>query len=102
MNVLEVLLPTSVSTRVLTLVGKRTSNKSVLTLVGKRTSNKSVERRFESPSPVTPSLRSGGFYILTMLTSRYKVSTLGYNKRLNKLSGPGHQRFRGTFVLHFC
>jgi hypothetical protein len=57
-------LPTSVSTRVLTLVGKRTSNKS-------------VEQRFESPSPLTPSLRSGGFYILIMLTSHYKVSPLG-------------------------
>jgi hypothetical protein len=72
---LEVLLPTSVSTRVLTLDGKRTSNKS-------------VERRFESPSPVTPSLRSGGFYILTTLTSRYKVSLLGYDKRLNSYRVP--------------
>ena len=34
------------------------------------TSSKSVEWRFKSPSPVTPSLRSWGFYLLTMLNSR--------------------------------
>ena len=44
-QLLEVLLPTSISTFVLMLVGKRISIKS-------------VEQRFESPSLVTPSLRS--------------------------------------------
>jgi hypothetical protein len=74
-QMLEILFTTSASTRVLALVVKRTSSKS-------------VERRFESSSPVTPSLRSWGFYLLTMLMSRYKVSPLGYDK-LNKLPGPG-------------
>ena len=44
-QMLEVLFTTSASTRVLALVVKRTSSKS-------------VEQRFESSSPVTPSLRS--------------------------------------------
>ncbi len=57
---------------------------------GKRTSNKSVERKFDSP--VKPgdslSLRSKGFYILTMLTSCYKVLPLGHDERLIS-TGPG-------------
>ena len=58
---------TSVSTRELTLVVKER-----------------VEQRIKSP--VIPSdslsLRSGGFYILTMLTSHYKVLPLGHNEML--------------------
>ena len=87
-QLLEVLLPTSVST-------------CVLTLVGKRISIKSVERRFESPPLVTPSLRSWGFYLLTMLTSHYKVSPLGYDK-VNKHGSRHTNACQGTFVLHFC
>ena len=55
---------------------------------GRRTSNK----KNEFDSPVKPgdslSLRSKGFYILTMLTSCYKVLPLGHDERLIS-TGPG-------------
>ncbi len=63
----EVLFTTSTSTHVYLCSGKKNFSKS-------------VERRFESPLPVTPSLRSWGFYLLTVLTSHYKVLPLGYDE----------------------
>jgi hypothetical protein len=66
---------TSVSARELTLV----------VVVKER-----VEQRIKSPVKPSDSLslRSGDFYILTMLTSHYKVPPLGHNEWL-KSTRPG-------------